>query len=173
MTEGYIYCLSHKLIEGDFSIGIWEKNEDKTFNKSRYKLLIVKYVKNPKEKCEILQSLFKGFTNISDTEIINFFKLMDGEIWNKCRDLKTLFNTGQRIRHNINVGCWFGEYDCEKNIILFNGEEIFPSLNQFVKKHYENDRNDRTSSANGWAECEYLTSNGVWKNMEYLSPRKV
>ena len=75
----------------------------------------------------------------------------------KCRDMSKCFTNGQKIKHTIGINkTWIGIYNSLKNEIICN-EKIYKGkspLNQFVKSHYKTERNDRTSNANAWKECE-------------------
>jgi len=130
----------------------------------------------------------REFFRISCEEVKTFFELMDGEFWVekedtvekeyeeqeepeetktntiRCRDTRVCFTHGQRIRHTIGINkTWIGTYDSLKNGILCN-DTLYQGrspLNQFVKCHYEIERNDRVSNANAWSECE-CDLNGQW-----------
>ncbi len=82
----------------------------------------------------------------------------------KKRDATKCFTNCQRIRHIIGIDkIWIGIYDLSNNSIIYE-DKIFNGkspLNRFVKAHYELERNDRTSSANAWYECE-CEINGQW-----------
>ncbi len=80
-----------------------------------------------------------------------------------CSDMSKCFTNGQKICHTIGINkTWTGKYDSLKNEIICN-EKTYNGkspLNQFVKSHYETERNDRTSSTNAWKECECEIKNG-------------
>jgi hypothetical protein len=147
-----------------------------------YKIEFAKKVLNPKQKETTLHKLLSqyterinpkyGFFRVSIEEVKTFFDLIDGDLWvkvpedeeeynlstiSKCRDARKCFTNGQRIRHNIGINkTWIGTYDSANNGIMYNGKMYKgrSPLNQFVKSHYETERNDRVSNANAWYECE-------------------
>lgn len=73
-----------------------------------------------------------------------------------CRVMPKCFYDGQRIRHVIKgIGkIKIGFYSKNENVII-TGDSKFKSLSTFAESHYKSEKPDRkTSSANGWAECE-------------------
>jgi hypothetical protein len=78
-----------------------------------------------------------------------------------CRDMFNCFRDGQSIRHTLlSNNVWIGTYNSRENVIIYNKKK-YKSLSGFAGKHYSVVRPDRTSSANGWMECEYEV-NGRW-----------
>ena len=80
-----------------------------------------------------------------------------------CRILNKCFTNGDRIRHIIKYkygpdSCWEGIY--LDNKIIYDGK-IYKSLSGFSGEHYKIENPNRTSSSNGWSECEYKV-NGKW-----------
>jgi hypothetical protein len=113
------------------------------------------------------------FFSISLDTAYSFFNLFDGDLWVEqseddtdtpkmgCRDMFNCFRDGQRIRHTLlSYNVWIGTYNSRENVIIYDKKK-YKSLSGFVRKHYSVVRPDRTSSANGWMECEYEV-NGRW-----------
>ena len=87
-----------------------------------------------------------------------------------CRDARQCFRHGQLIRHTTGNNTWTGTYDSSRNVIICNEityEGLSP-LNQFVKSHYETERQDRVPNANAWRECQ-CEVNGQWISTYNLS----
>jgi hypothetical protein len=131
----------------------------------------------------------REFFRVSPEEVKALFELIDGEWWvenssgntktieeemktimdgevvspvlRKKRDMTKCFSDGQRIKHTIGINkTWIGVYNLSKNEIIYN-EKCFKSLSGFTGYHYEVERPDRTSSSNGWGECE-CEVDGKW-----------
>ena len=79
----------------------------------------------------------------------------------RCRELSKVFTHGQRLRHVIGITkILYAKYDASKNAIISEDGRIFRSLSEFSGSHYESERPDRSSSSNGWRECECETDDG-------------
>jgi hypothetical protein len=101
MSEGYIYCLSNKLFNGIYKIGITDKTPEifiKEINSNGitllpmpYKIEFAKKISKIKDKENALNNLLYDylipnnpegkFYKISIEVIKNLFEFMDGEIW--------------------------------------------------------------------------------------------
>jgi hypothetical protein len=87
-----------------------------------------------------------------------------------CRNMRLCFKHGQKIRHRIrDYPTWVGVYDSITNGIVCN-EKAYSSLSGLTAAHYAQYRPDRTTSSNGWSECECETSPDVWTCTNMLPP---
>lgn len=215
MTEGYIYCFSNVSMPGILKIGMTDRTPEIRLSEANssdtwrpptpYKIEFAKKVKNAIQKEKTLHILLEQYTsrinprreffNVSIEEIIKFFDLMDGEMWNNtnnndefndeildesdlnnsnikgCRDMSKCFSNGQFIRHTIGINkTWIGIYNSKENGILYDKKIL--SLNQFVVLHYKTERPDRTSNANAWKECE-CEIDGKWISTYSLPIREI
>ena len=101
MTDGYIYCFSNVSMPGLLKIGMTtrvlkdrlnEANASNTWKPpTPYKIEFAKKVKNPCEKEKTLHILLEQYTirvnlrreffDVSKEEVLKFFDLMDGDMW--------------------------------------------------------------------------------------------
>jgi hypothetical protein len=106
MTEGYIYCFSNISMPGILKIGMTERTPEIRLREANasdtwrpptpYKIEFAKKVKNAIEKEKTLHILLEQYTfrinprreffNVSIEEVLKFFDLMDGEIWNNIKN---------------------------------------------------------------------------------------
>ena len=91
------------------------------------------------------------------------------------RDHKRVFKDGQRIIHKIGEDkIWIGHWNSAENGIYYNGK-LFkgvsganPSpLNEFAKKHYEEEGDPKAKKFNAWGVCQY-DNNGKWETTKNL-----
>lgn len=210
MSEGYLYCLSNPSMPGILKIGMTERTpEDRakelftTGVALPFKIEFAKKVKNPKDKEIELHDILddyiprvyprREFFRASPEQVLKFFKLMDGEMWNGtrsveddgeetdsiestaqadsssskgCRDMSKCFTNGQRIRHTISADkTRIGIFDSLKNGIVYDGKTM--SLNQFVTSHIKLEKPERIPKANAWIGCE-CEVNGIWIPTNHL-----
>ena len=71
----------------------------------------------------------------------------------RCRDMRSVFYDGRKVRHRIDDEIWIATYNAQTNRLSHNGVD-YTSLSGFAKAHYQVARPDRNPSANGWTECE-------------------
>jgi hypothetical protein len=110
MTEGYgyIYCFSNPSMPGILKIGMTERTPETRLREANasdtwrpptpYNIEFAKKVYNPSKKENTLHTLMEQYTDrihprreffrISSEEVINFFDLMDGEMWIKNYEKK-------------------------------------------------------------------------------------
>jgi hypothetical protein len=94
----------------------------------------------PKETCEIME---QSRTESEDVKT------------KKKRDMKEYFTSGQQIRHKVGVNkYWIGEYHAISNSISCRNT-LYKTLTAFARAHYKAEIPERSSSVNGWKECEY------------------
>lgn len=210
MTEGYIYCFENDSMKGLLKIGMTTRAPDIRLKEANapdtwkpptpYKIVIAKKVKDVYKKEKTMHILLENYAErinkkreffyVSKEEIIKFFELMDGEIWedrqNKevdeemdeemdeeteeiqaenekkfgCRDMTKCFRNGQKIKHEIGIKQWIGYYDLSNNCIMFENKQ-YKTLSEFSREHYKTERKDRISNSNGWKECK-CEVNGKW-----------
>jgi len=106
MTDGYIYCFSNISMPGILKIGMTERTPEIRLREANvsdtwrpptpYKIEFAKKVKNAIEKEKTLHILLEQYTfrinprreffNVSIEEVLKFFDLMDGEIWNNIKN---------------------------------------------------------------------------------------
>ena len=161
-----------------------------TWSLPNWKIEFAKKVSRPLEKESAIHSILqekrvssrREFFKITPQELLPYFNLMDGEMWEeeqeeqeeeekesvgKCRDMKKCFIDGQNIRHTIRKNSngeiepdtWIGTYNAALNGIV-RQEQIY-SMNKFAESHYKERRPDRTTSVNAWTACE-CEVNGKW-----------
>jgi len=95
--------------------------------------------------------------------------------------MRILFFDGMMIRHIINIGAngesstslWEGKYNASQNKIIlqdmwWGSSFAATSLSNFCSHHYRAYRHDRVSNTNGWFECTYLNSQGIWEPCDVL-----
>jgi superfamily II DNA or RNA helicase len=78
-----------------------------------------------------------------------------------CRDISKCFYDGQEIRHRIRKNIWTAIYKNDETAIIHNNVKYY-SLSSFSAAHYKAERPDRTTSSNGWFECQCKLESGEW-----------
>lgn len=184
----YIYCCSNICMPDIIKINITDIDPYeyiKIVNNSNcctwkpptpYKIEIVKKIQNAENKKDILFKVLKqhghinislDFFHISINNLIPYFDLIDGELYEPiqninevinygnntgCRDMPRCFKNGQRIRHKIGDNSWVGIYNTKLSAVCYDNQEFY-TLNQFVMAHYAI-VNPSRKTANAWRECE-------------------
>tara|TARA_B100000902_G_C27319831_1_gene923629 strand:+ start:1937 stop:2614 length:678 start_codon:yes stop_codon:yes gene_type:complete len=188
-NQGYIYCLSNPLFNGILKIATTHSTPD---NKAKeltnndaiplsFNILFAKKVNNPYEKEKFLHKLLDQYTErvnpkrkfwkITPEEVLEFFNLMDGDIWkntqedehedekeetnNKIRVLSEYFKDNQKIQHIIGINKeWIATYNLQENVINHDGVN-YNTLSKFVEAHYKKEQPNSSCKAQAWIECKY------------------
>ena len=180
--NGFIYILKNHTIPNLLKINITYNNPEELLREinsvnelpTDYFILICKNIKNAENEIKSLYKLIdnnrvnkkKDFFRINQEKIKLLFDLIDGKEYKTTkilnREMKLCFYEGQQIRHKINDDIIIATYSYTNNNIVYK-DKIFTSPSGFFKYHYEMNRKDRTSSSNGWKECE------IFKNYKWIS----
>ena len=212
MNTGWIYCISNPSFPGLLKIGgTWspEKTPDvrakelyTTGVPAPFKVEFAKLVSDPKKKETTLHQLLeqydcrhnpnREFFRISPEEVMTFFDLMEGTMWeNKkklededededeeeinsnivkkgCRDISKCFTNGQNIRHTIGINkTWIGVYDASRNGIIFDAK-FYKSLSGFANAHHLENGTYKHKGVSGWG-CTDCKINELWVSTSNLS----
>lgn len=83
-------------------------------------------------------------------------------------NLSDILHEGALIRHKGScLTTWTSTWDAVRNCIMY-GKKQYNSLSGFASDHYKIERPERTSSANGWAECDVSYDNKMWVSLDLL-----
>ena len=194
-TEGYIYCLSNvSYRDGMLKIGMTNHPVDRadglftTGVPTPFTIEFAKLVKEPKKKEKFLHSHIETVCGervngqreffIVDLNLVrSLFDVLDGEWWEpsisdeKSTQLNHVsfddrIEDGSHIRHKIRSKdhVLTGSY-CSLTNTVHVDDKKFTSLSSFAKYHYEIAFPERSSSANGWLECEVKILNERGKDI--------
>ena len=181
-TQGYIYCLSNVSMPGLVKIGMTTKSPEEradglftTGVPTPFTIEFAKLVKEPRKKEKILHSHIetvcgervngsREFFRVDPQLVRTLFELTDGEWWQssisdtiqlKRVSFYDCVEDGCQIRHTISSKdqVLTGSF-CSATNSIHVDDKTFTSLSSFAKYHYEIAFPERSSSANGWVECE-------------------
>ena len=98
MAEGYVYCFSNQFMPGILKVGMTTRTPDARAKElfttgvaEPFKIEFAKKVRDPRGKEKTLHTLLEQYTDrvssrreffrVSPEEVLKFFDLMDGEMW--------------------------------------------------------------------------------------------
>ena len=204
-TQGFIYCLSNVSMPKMVKIGMTTKTPEEradglytTGVPTPFNIEFAKFVKEPKKKEKLLHSHIetvcgervngsREFFKVDLEHVRPLFELVDGEWWEPSisvekstqlnrASLADCFEDGCQIRHKISSKdhVLTGSF-CSATNSIHVDDKTFSFLSAFAKHHYETAFPERSSSANGWVECEVkILDNGgqyIWVKADKLEKR--